>query len=283
MSNIMTQQLVDEYKKQGYVVLEEVIDLATIAQVKARAAQLVEQLADDGENQIFSTKRNERTRDDYFLDSAEKIACFFEEDAYNDAGQLVQEKHLCINKIAHALHELDPVFKAFSHTPMLASIAEAIGIAQPQIRQSMYIFKQPRIGGEIKWHQDGSFFVTKPHSVVTFWFALEDATLENGCLWVEPGGHNGPLREQFVLRDNCTKMILRDATPWPTEKSALPVPVKAGSLVVFHSHLPHYSGPNHSSCSRQAYTLHVTDGSCDYDSQNWLQAKTLPLRGFMDK
>ena len=61
----------------------------------------------------------------------------------------------------------------------------------------MYIFKQPSIGGEVTCHQDSTFLYTDPMSCVGFWFALEDATLENGCLWAEPGGHRGPLRKLF--------------------------------------------------------------------------------------
>ncbi len=68
------------------------------------------------------------------------------------------------------------------------------------ITYTMYIFKQPGIGGEVRWHQDATFFDSDPVTVTTFWFALEDATVDNGCLWADPGGHRGPLRERF-LRD----------------------------------------------------------------------------------
>jgi len=115
---------------------------------------------------------------------------------------------------------------------------------------------------------------------VTFWFAIEDATLNNGCLWVEPKGHNGPLRERFSLDDQTTSMTTLDNTPWPTVTGGQSVEVKAGSLVVFHGLLPHYSAPNRSTRSRQAFTLHVTDGKTDYAEDNWLQSRTLPLRGF---
>ena len=83
----------------------------------------------------------------------------------------------------------------------LAALAADLGLEQPQVWQSQVIFKQPGIGGEVRWHQDATFFVTTPVSVTTFWFALEDAALDNGCLWVEPGGHRGArgvLRERFV-------------------------------------------------------------------------------------
>ena len=75
-------------------------------------------------------------------------------------------------------------------------------------------------------------------------------------------------------------MVKLDDTPWPTEQTSQSVEVKAGSLVVFQGRLPHYSAPNRSSKSRQAYTLHVTDGSSEYAKENWLHPKALALRGF---
>lgn len=277
---MLSKQQINQFHEQGYTVLNQAIEQKQLDEVKARAAKLVEQFGENSDPHIFSTNDNNRSDDDYFLDSAEQIRCFFEEEAFDENGKLVQDRHLCINKIGHALHELDPVFEAFSHLPLLGKIAADIGMEQPQVRQSMYIFKQPNIGGVVNWHQDATFFFTRPHSVVTFWFAIEDATLQNGCLWVEPGGHKGPLRERFNLDGKTTTMVPLDNTPWPTEDSGIPVEVKAGSIVVFQGHLPHYSAPNRSAKSRQAYTLHVTDGVCGYDAENWLQARDLPLRGF---
>jgi phytanoyl-CoA hydroxylase len=157
-----------------------------------------------------------------------------------------------------------------------------LGLAQPQLWQSMYIFKQPGIGGEVGWHQDATFFHTDPISATTFWFALEDATLENGCLWVEPGGHRGALRESFVRAGDVVSKQTLDTTPWPTAESARALPVRAGSLVCFHGLLPHYSAPNRSAISRHAYSLHVTDARTRYAASNWLQRSdaSLPLRGF---
>jgi len=123
----------------------------------------------------------------------------------------------------------------------------------------------------VRWHQDASFFVTEPISVTTFWFALEDAALDNGCLWVEPGGHRRPLRERFVREGERLRLERLDATPWPGERSAVPLPCAAGTLVVFHGLLPHYSAANRSPRSRLAYTLHVTDGNAVYLTLNWLQ------------
>lgn len=277
---MLSNKQIQDYNEQGFIVLNQIIEEELIEKVKNQAAILIEQWVEDSPENVFTTKDNDRSGDVYFLESAEKIRCFFEEEAFSKEGKLVQERALSINKIGHALHELDPVFEAFSHQKMLGDIAEDLGMQQPQIRQSMYIFKQPRIGGEVNWHQDASFFFTQPQSVVTFWFAIEDATLNNGCLWVEPKGHKGPLRERFNLNEQTTTMESLDNTPWPTKNCGQSVEVKAGSLVVFQGLLPHYSAPNRSTCSRQAYTLHVTDGKSDYAQENWLQSRELPLRGF---
>jgi len=138
-------------------------------------------------------------------------------------------------------------------------LAADLGLEQPLLWQSMYIFKQPGVGGEVKWHQDATFLHTDPISVTTFWFALEDAHRQNSCLWVEPGGHRGLLRELFVCNGDRVSMQRLDTTPWPDATRARALPVRAGSLVCFHGLLPHYSAPNRSNQSRHAYSLHVTD------------------------
>ena len=270
------------FAEQGFVVLPGFRDAGQIAAIRARAAQLVDAYDPSGTQAVFSTQEQERRVNDYFLGSAQTIRCFLEEEALDERGQLKQDKALSINKIGHALHDLDPVFERFSHGSDLAAVARDCGLAQPLVWQSMYIFKQPAIGGEVRWHQDASFFVTTPISVTTFWFALEDAHQGNGCLWVQPGGHRGPLRERFVRNAHTAAIEPLDNTAWPDLHDAVPLEVAAGTLVVFHGLLPHYSGPNRSSQSRHAYTLHATDARASYAQGNWLQRSAdLPPRGFV--
>ncbi|HEY6135145.1 MAG TPA: phytanoyl-CoA dioxygenase family protein [Rubrivivax sp.] len=262
------------YARQGYLVLLGFKADAELAALRARAIQIADHF-DPGEpgpgSGVFSTVDASVKEDAWFLASGDSVRCFLEKDALDAQGRLARPSALAVNKIGHALHELDPVFDAFSHGPALAQLAADLGLAQPRAVQSMLIFKPPGIGGEVCWHQDATYLITEPDSVTGFWFALEDANLDNGCLWVQPGGHRGPLRERFLRDGDTTRLERLDDTPWPTEREAVPLEVPAGTCVVLHGRLPHYSAPNRSAQSRQAYTLHVVDAASHWSAQNWLR------------
>jgi phytanoyl-CoA hydroxylase len=135
----------------------------------------------------------------------------------------------------------------------------------------MYIFKHARIGGVVDVHQDATFLYTQPASCVGFWFALEDANVGNGCLWAQPGGHRTVLRSWFRrCETGGTEFQTFDDTPFELDK-AIPLEVKKGACIVLDGLLPHYSLPNTSGRSRQAYSIHTVDGKAHYPGQNWLQ------------
>jgi len=115
--------------------------------------------------------------------------------------------------------------------------------------------------------------------VTGFWFALDDADRDNGCLLALPGAHRGPLRKRFRRSGDVMVTEELDMTPWPVVEPVR-IEVRRGSLVVLHGLLPHGSSANRSSRPRHAYTLHLIDGRASYDPDNWLQRPDLPLRGF---
>ena len=278
---MLTSTQREQFERDGFLVLPGFKSAADLAEVRARAQALVDAFEPDGSTGVFSTRNQARTADAALIASADQVHCFFEEEAFDAEGRLVVPKARAINKIGHALHDLDPVFERFSHGTQLAALAADLGLADPQVWQSQVIFKQPAIGGEVRWHQDATFFVSTPISVTTFWFALEDAAVDNGCLWAEPGGHRGPLRERFVRDGQQLNLEVLDRTPWPDQRTAVPLPCEAGTLIAFHGLLPHYSAPNRSARSRLAYTLHATDGRTSYAPTNWLQRSAdFPVRGF---
>lgn len=277
----LTAEQLNRYQRDGFLVLENFATRAECEALQQRAAELVAEFDPQGVISIFSTREQTRQSDEYFLTSGDKIRFFFEEEAFSANGQLRQAKEHSLNKIGHALHDLDPVFSAFSRKPALADIAADLGYQQPLLLQSMYIFKQPNIGGEVTCHQDATFLFTEPLSVTGCWFALEDATQENGCLWAIPGGHRAGLRKRFVRADNGgTRFELLDESPWPDDL-LMPLAVPQGTLILLHGLLPHLSYANRSPKSRHAYTLHLIDGVCAYPAENWLQrSPDLPPRGF---
>jgi phytanoyl-CoA hydroxylase len=277
----MDDRLLASYKRDGFLVLKGFVDSEACRTLCARANELVRDFDPSGVVSIFSTHEQTRTSDEYFLESGDKIRFFFEENAFLPDGTLRQVKDQSINKIGHALHDLDPVFDQFSRTPDIEQLVADLGIANPLLLQSMYIFKQPRIGGEVTCHQDGTFLFTDPLRMVGLWFALEDATLDNGCLWVIPGAHRLGLKSRFLRSDGGgTRFEIFDGSPWP-EENLQPLEVKRGTLIVLHPLLPHLSRENRSAKSRHAYTLHVIDASVDYPKDNWLQRSgEMPLGGF---
>ena len=277
----LTAKQVAAYEHDGFLVLENFVAAETCDRLRARARELVREFDPAGVVSIFSTHEQNRTSDDYFLESGDKIRFFFEENAFLPDGTLRQSKKRSINKIGHALHDLDPVFDQFSRTPAIKQMVSDLGITNPLLLQSMYIFKQPNIGGEVTCHQDATFLYTEPLRMVGLWFALEAATIENGCLWVIPGGHKLGLKSRFMRADGGgTRFEILDNTPWPQEKLQ-PLEVQKGTLIVLHGLLPHLSRENTSSRSRHAYTLHVIDASSRYPKENWLRrSPKMPLRRF---
>lgn len=274
---MLSEQQIDDFNTRGYCVLPDFKTQDQINAIKAAARRIIDKFEPEADPRVFASGDDDM--DQYLLETGYAIACFLEPDLTDEAGRLSIDKHTAVNKIGHALHDLDPDFDNFSRDERLASVATALGIAEPQIWQSMYIQKSPRVGGEVRWHQDATYFNTYPLSVVTFWFALDDADQENGCLWVDKAGAQTPLREVFELKDGKTEIHTLDTTPWPNRESAEPLEVKAGTLVCFKGTLPHYSAPNTSERPRHAYTLHVTDARTTYSEANWLQRED--VRGFV--
>ena len=278
----LTSAMVADYREAGVLILRDFVSRDACDRLRQRMLEMVDDFDPTEVRTVFSTTSDAHQADDYFVSSGDKIRFFLEDGAFGADGKLRQSKIDSLNKVGHAMHDLDPVFDAFSRTPELAGVADSLGFEKPGIIQSMYILKPPRIGGEVVCHQDATYIYTEPESCVGFWFALEDATVDNGCMRFIPGAHKAPLRKRNYRNDRGEIIYeVIDDTPFDLDDT-VPAEAPAGTLVVFDGRAPHYSGPNLSDKSRHAYTLHVIDQACHYPESNWLQRSgELPLRGFL--
>ncbi|KAI8975465.1 hypothetical protein BDF20DRAFT_914392 [Mycotypha africana] len=284
-TNVLTKEQLQQFDRDGCLAIPNFFTSVKAQELRTAAENLLENLSLDGHPMTKfttgTTEENKHVGDDYFLQSGNKIRYFFEEGAFNEKGDLIRQKERAINKIGHGLHMLHPLFKEFSTNKTISTIAKQLGFRSPQILQSMLIFKQPYIGGQVPSHQDSSFLYTEPLSAVGFWFALEDATVENGCLWFIPGSHKTtPIDKRFVRNpngsgtifiDSASQKELQQSVQNEDEKEFVKLEVKAGTLVLIHGSVVHKSGPNLSEKSRYIYTFHCIDGEAKYPKNNWLQ------------
>lgn len=268
------------WARDGFLVLENFKSAADLSNLRQRIDAMVADFDPDSVRTIFSTGEQSHAADAYFRESGDKVRFFFEAGAFDAEGELRVPKRQALNKIGHAMHDLDPVFDRFCRDPKLAVLAGELQIADPGLIQSMVIFKQPRIGGEVGMHQDATFLYTEPVSATGLWFALDDADVENGCLVALPGAHKGPLAERFRYRGDDLAME-RLADPGWDEGDLIALEAPAGTLVVLHGLLPHGSAPNLSARPREAFALHLYDRAAEWPADNWLRrAADMPVRGF---
>ena len=131
---------------------------------------------------LFSYATVANTLEESFGD---EIHHYLEKDAFNDKAELVVDKHESLNKLGHALHVLEPTFNRITFSSKAQQLVSALGFEKPRVVQSMYIFKNPRIGGVVLPHQDASYLNAIPKKsgdkvkVMGLWMPLEDATVRN--------------------------------------------------------------------------------------------------------
>ena len=276
---MLTSEQIEAFDRDGYLLLPDLIGAPDCKALRGRAAEMIAEVDETKVSATFSTT-GVQARDEYFLDSGHGVGFFWEVDAVSPDRTLNRPKELAVNKFGHAMHDLDPTFDHFSRRTGLAEVSDDLGYGDGLLIQSMYICKQPGIGGEVTLHNDHAFLWTEPMRTLGFWVAIEDATLENGCLWAKPGGHKIGQRSRF-RRDGKGSTYLEEwADPYPTD-GLVPLEATIGSVIVLNGLVPHWSATNRSDTSRHAFTLHVIDATAEWPDDNWLQRPAhLPFRGF---
>lgn len=91
-----------------------------------------------------------QSKNKYFLNSGEKVSYFFENSALDDQGDLLVPQEIALNKVGHYLHVLHPTFRKIVYSEKIREVCFRLGMEDPRILQSMYIYKNPGIGSEGK-------------------------------------------------------------------------------------------------------------------------------------
>ncbi|KAI0302545.1 phytanoyl-CoA dioxygenase [Russula brevipes] len=289
---ILSLDQIATFHRIGYIVIPSFLTPDETDALLARSRQLIDEFSlQDHPLTKFTAGDDNHVGDDYFLTSGDKIRYFLEADAVDGHGNLTCEKHKAVNKIGHALHELDPLFRRVTlENEKLRSLVRDLRFHHdPVALQSMIIAKQAQIGGEVPEHNDSTFLYTSPPTALGFWIALERCTRENGALSFLPGSHlTAPISKRFVRLPSGGTGIeqLLDPGHVSTPKGEYVLEeCNPGDLVLIHGSVLHKSERNRSANTRFAYTFHMIESPpyAVYDDKNWLQpTDVMPFSRILD-
>jgi phytanoyl-CoA hydroxylase len=186
----------------------------------------------------------------------------FEKQAGESLATLPLEKRLdCVRKFAY-FTKYEPRLDAMAQHPKLRRVLELILRETPVMFQDMALIKPPKIGREKPWHQDQAYFdYPLGTRVVGVWIALDEATVENGCMRVLPGLHLEGPKLHFQRRD----WQICDAEMMGLHPIA--VPLRPGGLLLFDGLLPHGTPTNYSPLRRRAVQYHYRNESAQKTSK----------------
>ncbi|KAF9419112.1 hypothetical protein HW555_004283 [Spodoptera exigua] len=249
----------------GFVVLKEFLTPSECDDMVKAGVDFTKNLPPKEQRIVFTTVDAEKKQlqDEYFLNSNDSIRCFFEDAAVGPDGELTVDPSISLNKVGHALHYQHPIFRRYTYSDRVKDVAKALGFKEPAVVQS--INSSPR------------HHVPAHRSCVANGFldSLEDATVENGCLWMVPGSHKSGVHRRLTRNlntDSKEKLVYDRPAPDYPESSFVPVPVSKGTCILLHGNVVHRSAHNHSGSGRPAYTFHIIEKQDNqYSADNWLQ------------
>ena len=226
------------YKRDGFVILPNAVDAGAIADIKAEAAMICRKYAPT------LPKSYDRNGDSFT----------------GDVSRLSDDEVLSHFLAIHFPHKLSGLFlDMLAHPSIVEALQLVIG---PNVKcmQSMLFVKSSGSPGQA-WHQDEAFIPTRDRSLTGAWLAIDDATVDNGCLWAVPGSHQRGVI--YPVKDHGSSEW--DATPGAYgfeegEAAAVPLEVNSGSLVVFNGYVLHGSHKNRSAGYRRVLVNHYMSG-----------------------
>lgn len=228
--NHLTSDQHAAFARDGFLLIDGFLDPATVAAVEADIAGLAARSAG-----LTSD------RDGLNL---EKVG-----DAHAVAGATAKRPGM-LRKVQGAVFALPTLREVFCQGRMVGVMHEILG-GQPYYHSSKVMFKPARGGAAKPWHQDAAYWPQYAADQITVWIAIHDADQANGCIWAIPGSHRLGLLQHHEIEAQVREAEL-------DLSQAVPVPVRAGGLLIFHSLVLHKSDKNSSDRDRWAII-------CDYD------------------
>jgi hypothetical protein len=273
--------LSQQFKENGIITLKDYFSEGElthlIRELQQAESEALEDLRSNWGNQkvcFFTTMTDEEdfVTTSYFQESATKAHLFYE----NIEGELV------INRMGHGLH-LDST-KELLHgsiygNPKLNEALKSTGLIHPHCLLSIYIPKHARgYGSDVKPHQESSFAHTTPLSSKVLWVALEDATIENACMWGLRASHRLPLKYISVVnhqekKRKYEKLCDAEIPDFVDGESIYyPLEVKAGDAILFDGNFVHCSPQNRSRRSRRAISFQFIETfHTEFSPFNWIR------------
>lgn len=280
------KQVINNYMQNGVIILEDYLSESEVNDMLKE----IEQIQYDAEQDIAAnwcnnsvyfysknpavkeTDDNEYVTEPYFQSSRNKAHIFYE--------QINNVK--VVNRIGHGMHlhaQYQMMHNAVYNHAMLTEMLQGIGLKQPVCHLSVYIPKYPNgEGSKVRPHQESTFAYTNPNSVVVLWLALEDALIENACMYGIMGSNHWPLKwvSQINHKARTRQFVQLSDIHIPDfiaeHKQYTPLEVKAGDALLFHGNFVHCSPVNNSSFSRKALSFQFIETlGTDYPETNWLQ------------
>lgn len=233
MSTSLKDRLdVDAYRRDGYTVVHRLLNEHELDEIRAESIELCRKTDYPTHHRLHESvepRTDEIAKSTHLGDTGS-----------GESDEEVLRRYLCI----HFPHKLSIRIRSIlAHPRIVDTLVQVIG---PNVKamQSMLFIKTEGKPGQA-WHQDEYFIPTRDRSLTAIWTALDDATVENGCLWVLPGSHLPgviyPERQIDDVRFDCNTEAYR--LPYDDD-DAVPVEVPAGDAVVFNGYLLHRSLPN---------------------------------------
>jgi len=280
-----------KYERDGFLVIEDMVDVNTLGKLDLEVNKILENVVimQDLENSQIPTLPFQSQQDksispqvskddlDYFLNSYNKIRLFMNSKYLPLSGTaMLSEKVVEIrrnaNKIGHALHAFNPLFKHVTFDDKVKSVVKSLGYTRPVVCQSMYIMKQAFSDPDAPGHQDATYLHVEPNTLIGFWIAMEDSTTSNGCLQFVPGSHKEGIKKIFSVDPKDKSVSIVGQTPIYDQSQFVSVPIRAGSAILINGLVVHKSTFEKSPSKRDVYAFHVYDANrSTYSNTNWMK------------